>query len=193
MTRSRINQKKNHPFGGAEKESSARCSEFMRYYSVSYPQVYRYIFSLVPRKSDADEVIQEASVILWEKFEEFQPDRDFTRWACGIARLAVLELMRKQKSFLTGFDEQLVKQLAFRQEEQYELMELRQEFLEECKEKLPGKDIQLISCFYDSKTGAQKAATQRNCTLRNIYQQIERIRKVLFRCIERKIAEEGGE
>ncbi|QDU14750.1 RNA polymerase sigma factor [Gimesia maris] len=89
---------------------------FMRYYSAAYPHVYRYIYSLVPRKADADEVMQETSVVLWQKFEEFQPDRDFTRWACGIARLVVLESLRKQRRFIVGFDEQLIKELSIRRE-----------------------------------------------------------------------------
>lgn len=191
MASDNLHYNDNHSFREERGGDSVKCGEFMRLYSVSYPRVYRYIFSLVPKKNDADEVMQETSVVLWQKFEEFQADRDFTRWACGIARLMVLELLRKQKPFLTGFDEQLVTQLASRQEEQYELMELRQEFLEECKERLAGKDIQLLDLFYGSRNGAQKAASQQDCTLRNIYQQLGRIRKVLFRCIERKIAGAG--
>ncbi|WP_339625100.1 sigma-70 family RNA polymerase sigma factor [Gimesia maris] len=124
---------------------------FMRYYSAAYPHVYRYIYSLIPRKADADEVMQETSVVLWQKFEEFQPDRDFTRWACGIARLVVLESLRKQRRFIVGLDEQLIKELSIRREERYELLEIRQEFLEECKEQLDQQDLNLLDRYYNSQ------------------------------------------
>lgn len=175
------------------RDSSSRSVEdysFMRLYSVAYPQVYRYIFSLVPEKTDVDEVMQETSVVLWEKFHEFETERNFTRWACGISRLIVLELLRKQKRFGVGFDEQIIKELAYRREEQYELLELRQEFLEECKEQLLEKDIELLDLYYNFQQGTQDLADKQGCTRRNIYQQLGRIRKVLFQCIERKMAEE---
>jgi len=194
MTDSSLPQKNtlsSHSSPDGEAMGGIEGGQFVRLYSAAYPRVYRYILSLVPRRSDADEVMQETSVVLWQKFNEFLVDRDFTHWACGIARLVVLELLRKQKPFLLGFDEQLVTQLASRREEQYELMELRQEFLEECKEHLTEKDIQLLDLFYGSSKGAQKAASQQGCTLRNIYQQLGRIRRGLFQCIERKIAGEG--
>ncbi|WP_417386158.1 sigma-70 family RNA polymerase sigma factor [Gimesia sp.] len=163
---------------------------FMRYYSAAYPHVYRYIYSLVPRKSDADEVMQETSVVLWQKFDEFQPDRDFTRWACGIARLVVLEVLRKQRRFIVGFDEQLIKELSIRREERYELLELRQEFLEECKGQLDQQDLNLLDLYYNSPESAQDAAEKKGCSRRNIYQQLGRIRKLLFQCIERKMSED---
>tara|TARA_R110002111_G_scaffold1162_5_gene8239 strand:- start:1365 stop:1952 length:588 start_codon:yes stop_codon:yes gene_type:complete len=163
---------------------------FMRYYSAAYPHVYRYIFSLIPRKSDADEVMQETSVVLWQKFEEFQPDRDFTRWACGISRLVVMEVLRKQRRFIVGFDEQLIKELAIRREERYELLELRQEFLEECKEQLDQQDLNLLDLYYNSPESAQDAAEKKGCTRRNIYQRLGTIRKLLFQCIERKMSED---
>jgi len=163
---------------------------FMRYYSAAYPHVYRYIFSLIPRKSDADEVMQETSVVLWQKFGEFQPDRDFTRWACGIARLVVMEVLRKQRRFIVGFDEQLIKELSIRREERYELLELRQEFLEECKEQLDPQDLNLLDLYYNSQESAQDAAEKKGCTRRNIYQRLGTIRKLLFQCIERKMSED---
>ena len=164
---------------------------FMRYYSAAYPHVYRYIYFLVPRKADADEVMQETSVVLWQKFEEFQPDRDFTRWACGIARLVELESLRKQRRFIVGFDEQLIKELSIRREERYELLEIRQEFLEECKEQLDQQDLNLLDRYYNSQESAQDAAEKKGCTRRNIYQRLGTIRKLLFQCIERKMSEDS--
>ena len=45
--------------------------------------MHGFVRSLVPRREDAAEVMQEAAVVLWEKFDEFDSSRDFRKWACG--------------------------------------------------------------------------------------------------------------
>ena len=48
-------------------------------------RIYSYIYTLVPSRSDADDLLQEASLVICEKFDEFQPGTDFVAWACQIS------------------------------------------------------------------------------------------------------------
>lgn len=48
-------------------------------------QIFSYIYTLVPRRHDAEDLLQETSVVICEKFEEFRPGTDFVAWACQIA------------------------------------------------------------------------------------------------------------
>ena len=40
----------------------------------------------ISRPADVDEIIQEVSLIAWQKFEQLEDIEEFPRWACVIAR-----------------------------------------------------------------------------------------------------------
>ena len=53
-------------------------------------RVYGFIATMLPNRSEAEEVFQQTSLILWKKWHEYDPQRNFLNWACGVARLAAL-------------------------------------------------------------------------------------------------------
>lgn len=166
---------------------------FMRLYSNAYSKIFRFILTLIPCRSDADEIMQETSLVLWRKINEYQPEGDFTRWACGIARIEVLRLMDRKKRFAALFDEQLLSKIAATHAKYDELLEIRREFLTQCKHQLPEKDFYLLRLIYESDRGAKTAASIMDQPLSTIYRNLDRIRTALFRCIERKINAESAE
>ncbi len=48
-------------------------------------RIFSYIYTLVPRRPDADDILQETSLVICEKFDEFEEGTDFVAWACQIA------------------------------------------------------------------------------------------------------------
>src|SRR5436190_19336309 len=48
-------------------------------------QIFSYIYVLVPNRADAEDLLQETSVVICEKFHEFREGTDFVAWACQIA------------------------------------------------------------------------------------------------------------
>lgn len=48
-------------------------------------QIFAYIYTLVPDRHDAEDLLQETSLVICEKFDEFRPGSDFVAWACQIA------------------------------------------------------------------------------------------------------------
>src|SRR5215207_9490543 len=48
-------------------------------------QIFSYIYVLVPNRSDAEDLLQETSLVICEKFHEFREGSDFVAWACQIA------------------------------------------------------------------------------------------------------------
>ena len=47
-------------------------------------QIYGYILSLVPNIASADDISQNTSLRLWERFDQFDPNKDFGAWARAI-------------------------------------------------------------------------------------------------------------
>src|SRR4051794_41905793 len=48
-------------------------------------QIFSYIYVLVHNRSDAEDLLQETSLVICEKFNEFKEGTDFVAWACQIA------------------------------------------------------------------------------------------------------------
>ena len=84
-------------------EKAAR--EFVQRLTASQRRLYAFIRSQVYSRNDADEVMQQTTAVLWEKYELFRPDGDFVRWACGIARLEVLAHFRNRRRLRVVFDD----------------------------------------------------------------------------------------
>jgi RNA polymerase sigma-70 factor (ECF subfamily) len=67
----------------------SREDEFLGLYATHAPWLRGYLLCLVPRWADAEEIFQRCTVLLWEKFDQFEPGTDFEAWACNIARAQV--------------------------------------------------------------------------------------------------------
>ena len=74
--------------------STDRHREFLRCFTANEAAIRAYVRRLVPLRSDADDVMQEVAVVLWEKFDEFREGGDFRAWALGVARFEVLAWLR---------------------------------------------------------------------------------------------------
>ena len=74
--------------------STDRHREFLRCFTANEAAIRAYVRRLVPLRSDADDVMQEVAVVLWEKFDEFRVGGDFRAWALGVARFEVLAWLR---------------------------------------------------------------------------------------------------
>src|SRR6188768_3964638 len=72
-------------------------SRFLRIYTAHEPAIRAFVRRLVPSRADADDVMQEAAVVLWEKFGEFDVDGDFRAWAFSVARYKVLSWLRDKR------------------------------------------------------------------------------------------------
>src|SRR3954454_14146141 len=59
-------------------------------------QVFGYLYSLVRNLDDADDLFQQTCLVLWNKFDQFDPSKSFAAWACGVARFEVSNFLRSR-------------------------------------------------------------------------------------------------
>jgi hypothetical protein len=52
-------------------------SEFVRLFSQHASQLFGFVLVLTGNRSDAEDIVQNASVVLWEKFDAYQPGTSF--------------------------------------------------------------------------------------------------------------------
>jgi RNA polymerase sigma-70 factor (ECF subfamily) len=70
-------------------------SDFVRLWTRHQAEVGRYVFMMIPRQADAAEVLQDVSVLLWKKWDQYDPERPFVPWAIRFAYLEVLKWRQK--------------------------------------------------------------------------------------------------
>ena len=89
-----------------------RVEQFMALYSSHQRRLYLYAITLLPDSIDAEDVLQEANLVLWRKFGGFEPDTDFLAWACRVAFFEVQNFRRTAGRDRLMFNNDLVEQLA---------------------------------------------------------------------------------
>src|SRR3954462_15082479 len=83
------------PLAGGTTRSPARVQLFLRLFLQNERRLYAYILTLLPNRADADDGLQEASLVMWDKFQETAPPDDFAAWGCRIAYYKVLDFRTK--------------------------------------------------------------------------------------------------
>ena len=157
--------------------------------------LFSYIFSLMPNWSDAEDLFQQTSVILWRKFKQFDqtdPDSDFMRWACRIARYEILNYQKKNRRDRHVFSDQLIEIMAEEGVSETIHLEHERRALAGCLQKLQDHHQHLVQqCYAGTKTIKQIAEFM-DCTPNSLYRKLFRIRMALLRCVERVLTT-GGE
>lgn len=152
----------------------------------------RYILPLVGNLADAQDVLQDTAVALWQKFGQYDPERPFLPWARQFAHHEVLMHHRRQRRY-TFLTEELIETLAERQVEQEAEAQQRRGALQACLDALPEADRALIDERYaDTGMTVQRLATETGQTPNVLYKALARIRRQLLLCLDRKLALVGG-
>ena len=120
--------------------------EFLRCFTANEPAMRAYVRRLVPLRADADDVMQEVAVVLWEKFEQFREGGDFRAWAFGVARFEVLAWLRdkgRDRLVLCQDVAELLAEETLREEPR---LARQREALESCLEKLDRAPTRTARC-----------------------------------------------
>lgn len=163
-------------------------SEFVKLYSSYEARLRGYVQSLVPRWSDADDVMQRSNLVLWKKFSQYQPGSNFFAWACQIVRLEVLkfrETAARDKMVFTEAFLDAVDQHTIRRSDE---LQTRIDFLEQCVSKLSPEHQELLRLCYDEQRTVVSIAEHLNRKADGIYKTLSRIHLALYGCVTRRIA-----
>lgn len=165
--------------------------EFVRLLTKNERAVYGYIFSLVPDWNDADEILQETNIRVWEKFDEYEPGTNFGGWAMSVAHYQVLTWLKRTKRSKLLFNPDLIEKIAMEGKENSELAELRQKALGECIGELSLRSQQLLARCYAEGARMKDVAAELNRSAESVYKAVQRMRATLHDCIQQRLSEEG--
>ena len=141
----------------------ARNEQFVSLFVRNQWALFSYIFSLLPKWSDAEDMFQQTSMILWRKFDQFDqedPQSDFVRWACRIARYEVLNHMKKNRRDRHVFSDVLFDLLAEEGMSEIGQLENERRALAGCLDQLQsGHRLLILQCYAGKNTDKQVART----------------------------------
>lgn len=171
--------------------NDGRHEMFLRLFMAQEPAVRAFVRSLVPMVADANDVMQEVAVVLWQKFGEYETSEDFRRWAFGVARFKVLAWQRDRMRDRHVFGTDLTELLATEAEIEAGRLERQREALRLCLEKLPAEQRQLVDTAYAPGSRIDELARRLGQTAMALYKRLHRIRLALVQCTRAVMLKEG--
>jgi RNA polymerase sigma-70 factor (ECF subfamily) len=151
-------------------------------------QIFAYIYTLVPDRPDAEDLLQETSLVICEKFDEFTPGTDFVAWACQIAWWRVRYSRQKFARAKVVFDDEVFEAVARTAGEMTAELDERHEALAGCLKKLPARDRELVLTRYEPGSGVAEAARRSGRSMDAAYKALNRLRKLLHDCVTNQLS-----
>ncbi|WP_197530583.1 sigma-70 family RNA polymerase sigma factor [Bythopirellula polymerisocia] len=166
--------------------------EFVRLITKHERMLYGYVLSLVPQAADADEIVQETNLRLWDEFDKFIPGSSFAAWSLKVAHYQVLTWRKKSHRSKLIFDDSLVAALAEESATLEHSVGPRYEALVECVQQMSATSQRLLAECYAGNRKIKEVAEKLSRTEASVYKALERLRAALFDCIERKLGKQVG-
>src|SRR5438270_7565090 len=107
-------------------------------------QIFSYIYVLVPKRADAEDLLQETSLVICEKFDDFKEGTDFVAWACQIAFWRVRYSRQKFVRSKVVFNQEILDVVAQTAGEMCDELDDRHVALGRCLQKLHPRDRELL-------------------------------------------------
>ena len=161
---------------------------FVRLLTQHQRRVYGYILKLVVNWNDADEILQETNLRLWEEFDRFEPGTDFAAWAIRVAHYQILTWRKKRDRSRLVFDEAVIQTISSEEHRGVSAADPRERALLACLEQMTARNRDLIERCYAGKHTIRRVAEELNRSAVSVYKSVQRIRLALHRCIEGRLA-----
>lgn len=173
-------------------DAAAAQQRFLSLFLRSEREIFRYVAVLVPSVPDAEDIVQQTALALWEKFDAYDPSQPFTPWACRFALNKARQWMERHQKWRALLESGLAEELVRRREELRPEVEIRLRRLDGCLGRLPEPQRRLIEGYYYRRQEIAELADESGRSVTATYKALQRIRQVLQDCIERGPEPEGA-
>ncbi len=168
------------PFG----DSTAAQQRFLSLFLRSEREVFRYVAALIPNVADAEDIVQQTALALWEKFDAYDPAQPFTPWACRFALNKARQWIERRQRWQTLLEHGLAEELALRRQELQPEFERRLRHLDACLDHLSPSQKSLVKAYYYDRNSIEAVAQQTGRSVAATYKMLQRVRHALQRCVE---------
>lgn len=167
-----------------QKDDKRDC--FLALYMRNQKFLYNFILSLCPNYSQADDILQETAIVMWDKFGELKDHNKFLVWAIRIARFKILNHRRKKTAGL-WLSEEVLEHISSETQRCIENSSKRAEALQECLLKLSIDERKLIALRYEQGVSFAEIAKKINRSINGLYNTSAKIHSKLRLCVSRAL------
>jgi RNA polymerase sigma-70 factor (ECF subfamily) len=163
----------------------SRNSEFVGLLTPNYYKVHSYILTLVPNKTDAEDILQTTITYMLEHFNDFTPGTDFLAWAVTISKYHILSYRKKKKRSIVHFSEEAIRLIELEHRRLSDELDARLDVLGQCMKKLPPVDLTFLNKRYENRMSVIDMASEFEISVHIAYKRLARIKHLLLRCIHK--------
>lgn len=176
----------------ADEADSDRVKVFGELLAECHRDLFGFIYSMVQHHSDAEDVYQQVALVLWRKFDDFELGTNFAAWATKVAHLTARDFIRTRRRNAMTFSDDVLEAIASTYDPNKSWRSAdTSDALASCIKKLSAKDYTLVQQCYAPGRDFNQIAEQHGRSVGAIYQAISRVRKNLYQCVKRTLAQEG--
>lgn len=166
---------------------------FLRLFVQHEHALRAYARVMVPTWDAVDEVLQEASVVMWRKLDLLDSPDNFLPWAKVIVRFEALRARRNFARDRLVFSEELLSMLADEAAEtEDELLAREKAALERCFRRLTPAHRELVLAPYSGGGRVKELAEQTGRSVNSLYKLLGRLRAKLQGCIDHELSRHLG-
>jgi RNA polymerase sigma-70 factor, ECF subfamily len=168
--------------------------EFVRLLAEHERQLAGYVHTLVPLWQDAEDVLQNTKLRLWEQFGSFQLGTDFPAWAFTIAGYMVRTHRKHCQRQRVCFSDQVLERIS-RHIPAVSSSRHNDRLLAlvECVRTLSDASRTLLNLFCTGHRKIKDIARELGQTQSATYSTLFRIRRSLLECVQKRLQEEKGQ
>jgi RNA polymerase sigma-70 factor (ECF subfamily) len=155
-------------------------------------ELIAYARALLGNHELAEDVVQEAMLVVMRKFDEFEEGSSMLAWCRAIVRLEVLRAKQRKQREMSLVDRLLSDAIdaafeEFQWERRRDEAARRRSALERCMAEVSGRGRQLLAARFGEELGYQEIARRLGMNLEAVRKALFRIKKRLRRCVERDL------
>ena len=170
-------------------EPQQKTVRFFRLYTTVQSRLYSFILTMVHNEHDAEELLQETAVYLWEQFDQYQEGTNFWAWAACVAKFRVLDFHKKNRKTRPLFENSVYQEL-------FEITDPiandsveRVKALKSCMEKLGLAEQRLLTLRFHENFSVQRIAQLTGRSRHGLYKTLSRILGLVRECMNRTLAQ----
>lgn len=177
-----------------DQDLELRYCEYVRLLAQHERQLAGYVHALVPSWQDAEDVLQNTKLRLWEQFDSFQPGTNFAAWSFTIAGYMVRTHRKNQHRERICFSDDLLEKLSQCAPVVAAIEpDARLTALMECVKSLSNAHRKLLRLCCMGQRKIKDIARELGHSPSTTRVTLFRIRQSLSECVERRLREETSE
>ncbi len=159
---------------------------FFKLFLQNNKKLFTYIVSCVPNYADAEDILQEVTSVLWQKFDTYEQGTNFYAWAKQIAKYKISYYYRSQKN-VRRFDSEVLENILEANDEIVSSHDSRAVALQGCLNKLSRSDLELIKLRFQENISVRKISLDNNISVSKLYKHLAKVYALLGNCINKTL------